>query len=410
MPVANIFLFVIFFIAASAAIWRIQSKKTGLSALALFSAFGFKTTMAILYGYLFLKLYNGDDTWEIHKECLEAWEMLRSSPGEYFRQFLPSGSSSGETAAESLSIYLYNLEQHLISLMMLPLVPITGGNYYLMVIFLSAILFPAQCRLFSIFKQSFPDSNTIIYTLVFWFVPAVFWLSGLRADGVIFLAFTGILISFPQCIQKTDVNSLLHCFACCVLISIFRWQVAHVILPGLLAWWISAKRNLSPFKIFALAYAAGFVFLILLECFPLPFQPLSIIKNTQQAFLSLEGTRFTLPPLEGWKSWIEIFPYALSNSFLRPFLWEAHGPLQLMAGLESMLLIITAVAAFSRFGHFAGIVQKPLFCFLLFFSIFLYLSIGYIVPFPGAIVRYRIMGELILLLIFILSFERKVKL
>ena len=398
--------FIVYFLLLAGVVYKFQHKKTGLSAKFLIPAFAFKVGMAVLYGYLFQKFYNGDDTWEIHRECLEAWEMISNSPAEFFRQFLPQVSSPGNNLTEHIGIFFYNLEQYLISLILAPTVPLTGGNYYLMVIFLSAILFPAQCWLYSMLKNISPERESLYYLLIFWFAPVVFWLSGLRADGFIFLSLMIILREFPGFLKSTNWLSLVIILLAFGFIFILRPQVAMVIFPGLIAWWIAEKKAARPFQVFLILYTSAILLFFISLFLPEPFNPSGIFKAKQAAFLSLEGTSFYLPPLTDPVSWVNLLPYAIQNSFLRPFIWEARGILQIMASLESMLIIILTVLLFRNYKLIPGILNQNFYCFLLFFSIMLYISIGYMVPFPGAIVRYRIIGELFLLVILLTASTR----
>ncbi|HEV3251265.1 MAG TPA: hypothetical protein VGZ71_09965, partial [Puia sp.] len=123
--------------------------------------------------------------------------------------------------------------------------------------------------------------------------------------------------------------------------------------------------------------------------------------SRQQEFLKLHGnTRFRLDSLKpSIPSFIKTAPQAFENAFLRPYLWEAKGPLQILSALETMgfwalvLLLITYPE-----NDWKKILLHPLLMVFLFYGASQILLIGYIVPFPGAIVRYKSIPELFLVI------------
>ena len=117
--------------------------------------------------------------------------------------------------------------------------------------------------------------------------------------------------------------------------------------------------------------------------------------------MALSGnTRFPLTPLQPTLySFAAVAPEALQNTFLKPYLWEWKGFLQLVTALENLLLPALLIWLLSTRPAINEIPKsaKALLLFLVFFSLSYYLFIGYTVPFPGAIVRYKIIPELLLL-------------
>ena len=180
---------------------------------------------------------------------------------------------------------------------------------------------------------------------------------------------------------------------------IMRNSIAFLILPALVAWWISARHTRKPFLTFALVY--GIALILFFGSTLLPYGNLTTsIVERQEEFFRLKGTAFELDTLQPTvTSFIKILPQAAENTFLRPYPWEAEGPLQWMASLETVFVFLVLILAIFRKNYQRDTLKNPLILVLLFFTLTLYLSIGYTVPFPGAIVRYKIIGELFLLCI-----------
>jgi hypothetical protein len=120
----------------------------------------------------------------------------------------------------------------------------------------------------------------------------------------------------------------------------------------------------------------------------------------QHQFLELEGnTRFALDTLRpNALSFLKVLPQAVNNTLLRPYPWEAKGVLQYAAALEIILFIVLVIVALLRPAkNRRELLGHPLILTLLFTAVLLYIVTGYTVPFPGAIVRYKVIGELFFL-------------
>jgi hypothetical protein len=59
--------------------------------------------------------------------------------------------------------------------------------------------------------------------------------------------------------------------------------------------------------------------------------------------------------------------------------------------------LLVLLAIIKKDIHVKQTLQKPLILFCLAISLTLYIFIGYVIPFPGAIVRYKAIPELLLL-------------
>src|SRR3954462_3400247 len=124
--------------------------------------------------------------------------------------------------------------------------------------------------------------------------------------------------------------------------------------------------------------------------------------------MSLKGnTEFQLNRLEpNIPSFGKTFPQAFANTFLRPYPWEAKGALQLLASAEVIFFWCIFVLSISRLKQ---VIAEPLAWFILLFAVSAYLFIGLTVPFPGAIVRYKIVPELLLFVLFSVALPIKLK-
>lgn len=362
--------------------------------------------MGCLYGYIYLHFYNGDDTWNHHRHSLEELEKLKHHTRYYFTELLPAESFAwaGGTFLHGLSAYLHTLEYDgLVKILSIANI-FSGGNYYINVVFFNFMLFWGQYWLFSLLVKEFPQKRKPLLLLIFFFPPLVFWLSGIRADGLILFFIALLLVQFRRWLYEHKKWSLLYCTIGALGIIIFRSQVGLLLIPALAAWYISVKFNRKPVAVFLWVYGiCGLLFFATAWVSPGKNLP-GVIVERQQSFLALHGTRFQLDSLQPTvTSFTRVLPQALSHTFVRPTIWEAQGALQLMTAMEIIifwLLVLTAII--KREMHWQKVLKKPLILFSLTFGITLYIFIGYVIPFPGAIVRYKAIPELLLLCVLII--------
>src|SRR6476660_8298771 len=82
----------------------------------LLAGFAVKVLLGLLYGYIFLHYYNGDDTWKLFRASLAETELLLNNPGLFFtNEFTPANAlETGRNAFEVISIYLNDLQYVLV--------------------------------------------------------------------------------------------------------------------------------------------------------------------------------------------------------------------------------------------------------------------------------------------------------
>lgn len=370
-------------------------------------AFGCKGLLACLYGYIFIHYYQGDDTWDIHIGSLNECRLLKSDPVQFFLDFLPlkAWRISGGQWGPAMAYYLDKLEWHLLVKPLAIFNLISDGNYYSNAVFFSFLTFWGHFLLFKLALQHFPAKRLLLLAVVFFFPPVVFWLSGIRADGLLFLSFSFFMLHAYRWIHGGQTKSLWWSLLGLAGILIFRNILLLIILPALVAWFVTVRYDRRPRLVFGAVYGIAVVLFFLSSLLPGWLNLPQMVANKQEQFMKLEGnTRFALSPLTAHAgSYWRVLPEASLNTFARPFVWEARGPLQIMAAIEIwcfwILLILMALGRSRTLPS-----PVPAWCwFMISFSVVYYLFIGYVVPFPGAIVRYKSIPELLLMTTMVLG-------
>ena len=362
-------------------------------------AFGAKVLSGCLYGYIFLHYYGGDDTWNLHFASLREKEMLLRDPYQFFWEFGPATAiRNGDSILKVFGFYLSDLEYCLQAKTLGIVNIISQGNYYVNVVFWNFIMFWGHYWLFKLLVTEFPSKRKIYFLLVFLFPPAIFWLSGIRADGMLFASFALSLSYFSRWLTMRRRKLFLISLLGFVGVLIFRAPVAALMLPMMLSWWLSTMLRQKQILAFLLVYFLSVIIFFgssSMTSLDLP----KVVVEKQHEFFRLRGTTVELDSLRPtFKSFAVVLPQAAGNTFTRPFPWETNGLLQVMAAVDILFFwAFFAITILYRDPGYRATLSRPLLLSLLFWSVSLYIFIGYTIPFPGAIVRYKIIGELCLL-------------
>src|SRR5689334_17249672 len=222
-------------------IHRIIRNKTQLTVTELSLAFIFKVVLGCAYGYIYGHFYNGDDTWMFQKHSLEELQLMFNDPLLFVTKLGPAYTFAwqGGTFWENMGAWIHTLENNLI-IKVLTIGNLFGGsNYYINVVFFNFVLFWAHYWLFKLYVQEFPQKRKQLLLLIFFFPPLVFWLSGIRGDGVVLFFLALLLIHFQRWLYSNNKWSILYFVFGVFGIIIFRSQVLLLLIPALAAWYIS---------------------------------------------------------------------------------------------------------------------------------------------------------------------------
>lgn len=400
-PVKLLFLPVLTLLVAYL-LYFVQRGKSGrLNYPKILIGFSIKVLLGCLYGYVFLTYYQGDDTWVLFNNSLEQTALLRSDPGNFIGEFGPWSAlehSSGQV--HFLSIYTHDLEYYLQVKSLAVLNLITGSDYYLNLVLLNGLFFFGPLGLYQIISRRYRTDSIWLFIACFCFLPPVFWLSGIRSEGYIFL-FTVLLIrSVGRLIDQTRLPDLAGAILSLMAVVVFRPPFAFILIPALAVWILIEKGHRRP--ALAIAGVYGICLLVFFGSSALSADGglAGKVAGKQRAFFELKGnTRFSLDTLEpSIGSFLATSPQAITNTLFRPYPWEAKGALQWFTVLENLLfLILVTLLAMRIFRRKQGWQSDGFIWAVVAIFLSTYLFIGLTVPFPGAIVRYKCIPELLLL-------------
>jgi hypothetical protein len=373
----------------------------GLNPGQLAGVFCSKVIIGCFYGWLFLNMFGGDDTWVIHADTLAEWEQLKINPLRFFVYEIDLRQYIHELGwREGLPYFRMKLEKAIINKPLGLFNFFSQGNFYINMVAFSFISFWGSFWLYQVLANQLPAYKKWTFLVVFFYPPALFWLSGLRSDAMLFFFFSLFIsrLYWQWQGQKGKFNYWLAALAF-VGMTIVKASFAFLLVPFCIAWWLVVQKKWPLKKAFlgitlvslSLFFASAFL--------PAPLNLPKAVAGVQQEFFNLKGnTRINLPELSAAPlSYIRNLPAALDNILLRPYPWEAKGLLQYAMVAQNIFIICMFIfLVLQRFPGRTELVPHALLWTLLFFSISFYLSIGYTVPFPGATIRYRVIPETIL--------------
>ena len=369
-------------------------------------ALGAKVLLGCLYGYVYLRFYGGDDTWLINADSLNEMRKLLDRPRHFFEDIALGRLVAEHGWQKGLALFRMKLEQALI-IKPLSLVNLfSKGNYYSNVVFFSGISFWGHWWFYQACRRTWPAAKNVLFLLIFLYPPTLFWFSGIRTDAWLFFFFGLLIYQYKLLLEQGNRWRMAGVLLGMAGMVVVRAALLAVLLPALMSWWLVQARGWKVAKAFLVIHGAALLFFLLSGMLPAPLNLMEVVAQKQAEFSQLEGnTRVPLDMLTADpRSYIKILPQALDNAFLQPRPWASKNALQLLAALQNTVMLLLLITFFVR--RYAGrrlVAGNVLMPVLLFFGILSCLFIGYTIPFPGALIRYRALPETCLLVWLVLA-------
>ena len=380
------------------------SSRTAIASLLI------KVISGCLYGYIFLHYYNGDDTWRYYFQSLEETALLKSDPIRFFTSLFDLNNETRYSSVfESVGSYWKELEYVLLIKLIALFNIFTGGQYYTNVIWFAFLGFWGGYFFYRLFTTVFKGHERSMAAVFFFFIPMVFWTSGIRKDGLIFLFMSLIFYHFYFFLHTSQWRRILIIAFSLFMLFLIRSFLVLTIIPALLAWGLSVKLKKSRWQMFVGVYGISMLFFFLsAHIGPVDF-PQKIIDRQQEFFRLKGGSEVKLDSLgKGPGSYIMILPQALNHVFLRPYPGEQSSLLYRFSAFETWFcILLLGLAVIYPSPSSRSVFTHPMVMAVLFYGITNYLLIGYTIPFLGAIVRYRIIFETLFLAILVLCIDGK---
>ncbi len=353
----------------------------------------------IAVGLLYIYYYDRSDTWIYFKEGLKVNALINDSIITYL-QFLWNSQGS-ETFLENL-YYTDHRALFMVKITSLILI-LSADHYWLAAVVFSVISFWASWKICQTIHQYFPQH---LHANVFSFLllpSVVFWSSGIVKETIALAALFYLCHIFLQLYKQSTLrwHQWLMLILSLWLLYNLKYYYLAVAFPVMLTTY--TIKNIPWRWIHQRFFFETIAWLLLFSLLSLgatqihpnfhPDRFLSVLYNNYQDFIAFSDPedvmRFS-SLAESWKSVILLAPWAFISGLFRPFLWECHNSLQLLAALENTALALLFVSSLPALKKLSTHPDRQLILALLVFSFVLNVFLTLSTPNYGTLIRYRV--------------------
>ncbi len=367
--------------------------------------FGIKLIAGIVLTMLYTNYYSDRSSTDIFKYFDDGkimFDALKTNPSDYFKMLFAFQNDTlhfNTTYYDKMhfwySEYPTNIfsDSHIIIRFNAFVQLFSFGHFHVHNVFINFISLIGLTAIFKTAIHHIRQSKKLLFYFIFLAPSVLFWGSGLLKESFIFFGIGMMFYSSVQLSKKWNIQNIVFFVLGFVVIIYTKMYILVAIIPALLGYLVNQKGII---KNVIIAFSFSF-FMILLASYlllnaPLKFNPFELIIAKQHDFLQLltevkSKSTFYVSELENYIDVLIQIPFALTNTFLRPFLWEVNSPLMLMSSLENLDIITLFLFSFYHKKNNPDW-AKILFCIS--FVISLYVIIGLTVSNFGAIARYKV--------------------
>lgn len=359
----------------------------------------FKLLCGIGLGLLYRYYYTVGDTYGYYDDAVKLAKLAHSDFSLY-TEFLWGGTSKYAIWHE---LGFQRPRAMFMSKIASILCLLTGGNYWMMSLYLSFVAFIASWYLV---KQiiRIRASLTLPAVVAFVFLPtAVFWSSGLIKESVAMAAlyFLAAVVLKVWLHDKVKVYAWLLVPPALWVLWNLKYYYLAVFLP-IVATALAMKYLVVPRlkyrQWYILLIAWSIVFIVPMwvaskvhpNFYPERFMNVIVENYRQFTLVSSPGDFIvysSLKPEVG--SILSYAPKALFSGLFRPFVWEAHTGFQFIVAIENLILIVLFITSLSRLKELFGSAQRLLFFSAAVYVILLCVFLALSTPNYGTLSRYK---------------------
>jgi hypothetical protein len=266
-------------------------------------------------------------------------------------------------------------------------------SFLINTLFFNFLVFFGFVALYKVFIKIFPASFYQLIICIFLFPSALFFSSEIHRDGLILLSIGMVIYHLFFILNEHKFSwkkiSIITLFL--LLIFLLRNFVFITLIPPLISWILSKKFPKRAFICFVSVYVFSTIIFFCSGFISSRANLPQYVSSRQQSFIEIGkmgASTININPLyPNFKSFLMNAPQALDHALFRPYLSKIGSVQYLPFALE--VFIIEILFLIFLFFRKKNISIDPLIYFGIFFSLTMLLITGYTVPIIGAIVRYR---------------------
>lgn len=369
-------------------------KKSGLPNKILITLFLVRILSLIVGCSVNLYILSNSDSVVFHQMGVEQFHLLFKSPQQYFTDIFQSSYTTGYSRLlDDTYSYWNNLRTNLLSKMLSIFDLFSFRNFWINTLFYNFLVFFGCVALYKVFIKIFPKSFYAIIFCIFILPSALFYSAMIHRDGLILLSVSMIIYHLFFLMNEGTIawKRIIIVILFLILIFLLRNFVFITLIPALVAWIIAQKFPKNAFISFIITYAITGILFFSSGFISARTNLPQYVSLRQQSFIEIGkagNSTINIQPLHPtFKSFLNNAPEAVNHTLFRPYLTEISRHQNLPFALEILLFEILFLIFI--FYHKKIFPINPLIYFCVFFSLSIFLMIGYTVPIIGAIVRYR---------------------
>lgn len=368
--------------------------QSGLSNRILITLFLLRIFTLIIGCYLNEYYFPVSDSVAFHKMGIEEYKLLFHNPHEYFVNLFQNNYTHGYSRfLDDSKSYWNNLKTNLLAKMLSIFDLFSFKSFLINTLFYNFLVFFGFVALYRVFIKIFPESFYQLIFCIFLLPSALLFTSMIHRDGLILLSLSMIIYHLFFILNNDQLSWKRIWIVILFLIVIFllRNFVFITLIPALTAWIIAQKNPKYAFLTFILVYVFTAVLFFSLGYISSRTDLPQYMVSRQSSFIEIGKAGASTIPINklnpGFKSFLMNAPQALNHALLRPYLSKITNFEYLPFALE--IFIFEILFLLFIFFRKKNIKINPLIYAGVFFSLSMLLITGYIVPIIGAIVRYR---------------------
>ncbi len=288
------------------------------------------------------------------------------------------------------------------------------GSYAVINLFFASLAFSGLWKLYLFFHEQYPKLHKQFAISILYFPTLAFWSAGLLKDSLCIAALGWLTFSLYGLLykRKSIIKSCILVFISAYFLAVLKVYILLAYVPFFVLFIIFKNVQHIRFKFFryilapALIAISVYSFTTILSTYNDELGAYAVEDVTSSIshlneVIQVRGGRedaasnFSLgAEYDGtFSGLIKIAPVAIATTFFRPFLWEAHKISQLMAALESLVLMFFSLYIFFKCGPFRlikWILNDPLIMYCFLFALVFGLFVGASTLNFGTLVRYKI--------------------
>jgi hypothetical protein len=288
------------------------------------------------------------------------------------------------------------------------------GSYAVINLFFACLAFSGLWKLYLFFYEQYPKLHKQFAISILYFPTLAFWSAGLLKDSLCIAALGWLTYSLYGLLykRKSFLKNTILVIISAYFLSVLKIYILLAYVPFFVLFIILKNTQNIRFKFVRFILAPAIIGISVYS-----FTTIFAAYNEELGAYSVEEVTSSITHLNEvlearngredaasnfslgaefdgtFTGLIKIAPIAIGTTFFRPFLWEAHKISQLMAAVESLLLMFFTLFILFKSGPFRlvkWILADPLIMYCFLFAVVFGLFVGASTLNFGTLVRYKI--------------------